>query len=100
MKHENPGPGSYFPKVDLIFKKCKPSVFGKEVKGKENKLQTKKVGPGSYFPKLNKSYLGYSFGKDSKFEDLSKLKNYPGPGQYDIKSFLECYPAYATWNMK
>lgn len=100
LKCANPGPGTYFPKVDLLFKKCRLPVFGKNKRGKENRSQSKIVGPGSYFPKLNKSHLGYSFGKDSKFEDFSKLRNFPGPGHYDIKSFLESYPAYATWNMK
>lgn len=98
-KIQNPGPGHYFPKVGLVFKKCTLPVFGKDVRGKENKKTFKNVGPGSYNPKINKTKFCYSFGKNQRLEDFSKHKNFPGPGYYDIKSFLEIYPAYATWKI-
>jgi hypothetical protein len=100
LKNNNPGPGHYFPKVNLVNKKCTLPVFGKDIRGKENRKTFKNVGPGSYCPEEIKSKMGYSFGKNLRLDDYSKHKETPGPGYYDIKSFLECYPAYATWNMK
>ena len=99
IKNKNPGPGHYFPKVETVFKKCTLPVFGKEIRGKENKKTFKNVGPGSYNPNLKKTKIEYSFGKNKRSDDYSKHKNLPGPGYYDIKSFLECYPAYATWKI-
>jgi hypothetical protein len=100
IKNKNPGPGQYFPKVDLLHKKCQLAFFGKDKRGKENKKTFKNVGPGSYNPSNIKLNIGYSFGKNRRYEDYSKFKHTPGPGYYNIKSFLESYPAYATWNIK
>jgi hypothetical protein len=98
-KKNVPGPGRYFPKVDLVYAKNAMPVFGKQKRNKENSRvkSMRKVGPGSYNPKLAKKYMGWSFGKDKKLADMKKFG--PGPGQYEIKSFLECYPAYATWKI-
>lgn len=101
-KNTNPGPGTYFPKLDIVSHKQAMTVFGKEKRGKENPriFRMRKLGPGSYNPIVKKEGPYYSFGKDKKFLDR-KIKPFgPGPGQYDIKSFLENYPAYATWNVK
>lgn len=99
FKNDVPGPGQYFPKVDLVYSKNAMPVFGKQKRGKENSRikSMRKVGPGSYNPKMIGKKLGWTFGKDAKLPEAKKFG--PGPGQYKIKSFLECYPAYATWNI-
>ena len=101
FKNNVPGPGSYFPKVDLIYAKNTMPVFGKQKREKENSKtkSMRNVGPGSYNPKLAGKKFGWSFGKEKKFADKLKKKQGPGPGAYNIKSFLECYPAYATWKI-
>jgi hypothetical protein len=99
IKKNVPGPGRYFPKVDMVYAKTSMPVFGKQKRNKENSRikSMRKVGPGSYNPKMNKKYMGWSFGKEKKLANLKRLG--PGPGQYEIKSFLESYPAYATWKI-
>jgi hypothetical protein len=99
IRNKNPGPGHYFPKVSLLHPKSTLGVFGKQKKGKENSVKTRNVGPGSYNPYLTPSHFGYSFGKGKRMRSLKKFKDMPGPGAYDIKSFLEDYPAYATWDI-
>ena len=96
-----PGPGQYFPKLNLVTNKAARTIFGKEKRGKENLnvKKMKKIGPGSYNPFYRRNAPAYSFGKDKKSEDLRKKNTGPGPGQYDFKSFLESYPAYATWKV-
>lgn len=99
INKNNPGPGHYFPKVDMVYAKNAMPVFGKQKRGKENRRikSMRKVGPGSYNPKFIGKKEGWTFGKDKKLKGYkSKV---PGPGQYDFKSFLECYPAYATWKV-
>lgn len=97
FQNKVPGPGRYFPKVDMIYAKTAMPVFGKQKRGKENSKKMTKVGPGSYYPKFKKKKGGWTFGKERKLSGSRKIG--PGPGQYNIKSFLECYPAYATWKI-
>jgi len=96
-----PGPGHYFPKVDFVYGKTAMPVFGRQKRDKENARikALKNVGPGSYNPKFVGKRKGWTFGRDRKLADVQSTRNNPGPGQYDIKSFLECYPAYATWKI-
>ena len=98
---ENPGPGRYYPKMSFVNKKFARTIFGKEKRGRENQNVNlmKKVGPSTYNPKMKRNAPCYSFGKDKKSIDR-KVKTFgPGPGQYNIKSFLEVYPSYAMYKV-
>jgi hypothetical protein len=99
-KNNNPGPGQYFPKMDLVTKRNPGGVFGKDKRDRENAntKAMKNIGPGSYNPEYKSKAPKYSFGK-SKRTGLASSQNVPGPGQYNLKGFLESYPAYATWKI-
>jgi hypothetical protein len=101
LKKNVPGPGHYFPKVDLVYSKNAMPVFGKQKRDKENARikSLRNVGPGSYNLCTGNNKKGWTFGRDKKLNDYLASKNNPGPGQYNIKGFLESYPAYATWKI-
>lgn len=100
MRAKTPGPGQYFPNLSLIKSRGAMPVFSRDRKSRIDPELSRlsKVGPGSYAPKTGRNLPSYSFGRDKKLKADSGLKA-PGPGQYDHKSFLESYPAYATWKI-
>lgn len=99
-RNGNPGPGHYNPNVNLVNPKNPGSIFGKDKRDRENAnvRAMKNIGPGSYNPELRNKGPIYSFGK-SKRSGLNGKQTNPGPGHYNLKSFLEMYPAYATWKI-
>ena len=99
-RSKTPGPGQYFPNLSLVKSRGAMTVFGRDKRGRTDPELAKlaKVGPGSYVPKSMRNRPAYSFGRDKKLKPESGKKA-PGPGQYDHKSFLESYPAYATWKI-
>lgn len=99
-KNSNPGPGQYFPKMDLVCRRNPGGVFSKDKRDRENMniRAMKNLGPGSYNPQYQSKAPKYSFGK-GKRAGLASNQGVPGPGHYDFKSFLEIYPAYATWKI-
>jgi hypothetical protein len=99
-KNSNPGPGQYFPKMDLVKPRNPGGMFSKDKRDRENSntRAMKNIGPGSYNPQYKSKAPIYSFGKDKR-TGLGSGQNVPGPGHYNLKSFLEIYPAYATWKI-
>ena len=86
-----PGPGEYMYKTGAIPQGPHYSM-GKILK----KIKIVDFpGPGEYTSKDKKPYLGYSMGKQERYEDLKNIEkeDLPGPGKYTIKDvdLVKCF---------